>query len=174
MLLKHLGKLICASAVSLTLFGCSTQSSQPKPAKTHYVVKKVGTKELSRAKAKRKVLKKEERKQQAEYDKLKDQLNSAKEKQAEQEEQAKKQAAEQAKAAAKQQAAQRQAASRQQTAPTNRGDMNTAQTGHIVGNSRSHIYHVPGQAGYRMNSANAVYFNSEQQAQAAGYRKALR
>ena len=50
--------------------------------------------------------------------------------------------------------------------------MNTAETGKIVGNRNSHIYHVPGQAGYRMNSANAIYFNSEAEAQAAGYRKA--
>jgi methylphosphotriester-DNA--protein-cysteine methyltransferase len=52
--------------------------------------------------------------------------------------------------------------------------MNTAEQGTIIGNSRSKIYHVPGQAGYHMNSANAVYFNSEADAQAAGYRKALR
>lgn len=57
---------------------------------------------------------------------------------------------------------------------TNRGDMNTAQTGKIVGNRNSKIYHVPGQAGYRMNSSNAVYFDSEAEAQAAGYRKSLR
>ncbi|BAP84688.1 DNA-entry nuclease [Paucilactobacillus hokkaidonensis JCM 18461] len=54
------------------------------------------------------------------------------------------------------------------------GDMNTADTGRIVGNVNSHIYHVPGQSGYNMNSSNAVYFNSEQAAQAAGYRKSLR
>lgn len=54
------------------------------------------------------------------------------------------------------------------------GDMNTASTGRIVGNSRSKIYHVPGQAGYRMNSANAVYFNTEQEAINQGYRKAKR
>lgn len=52
--------------------------------------------------------------------------------------------------------------------------MITAETGRIVGNRNSHIYHVPGQAGYRMNSSNAVYFNSEDEAKAAGYRKALR
>ncbi|MBF0757903.1 hypothetical protein E4T91_03900 [Ligilactobacillus murinus] len=46
--------------------------------------------------------------------------------------------------------------------------------GTIVGNSRSMIYHVPGQRGYRMNSSNAVYFNTEAEAQAAGYRKAYR
>ena len=56
----------------------------------------------------------------------------------------------------------------------NHGDMNTANSGKIVGNRNSKIYHVPGQAGYRMNSANAVYFDSEAEAKAAGYRKALR
>ncbi|BAN74157.1 MULTISPECIES: hypothetical protein [Lacticaseibacillus] len=87
-----------------------------------------------------------------------------------------KQQAEEAKksAAQQQQQQQQQAATTQQQAPTNQGDMNTGDQGTIVGNSRSKIYHVPGQAGYRMNSANAVYFNTEAEAQAAGYRKALR
>jgi DNA-entry nuclease len=53
-------------------------------------------------------------------------------------------------------------------------DVNTATQGQIVGNINSKIYHVPGQAGYHMNAGNAVYFQTEQQAQAAGYRKALR
>lgn len=56
----------------------------------------------------------------------------------------------------------------------NNGDMTTDQVGTIVGNSRTMVYHTPGQQGYRMNSGNAVYFNSEAEAQAAGYRKALR
>lgn len=56
----------------------------------------------------------------------------------------------------------------------NSNDVNTATQGQIVGNINSKIYHVPGQAGYRMNSANAKYFQTEQQAQAEGYRKALR
>ncbi|EEX29850.1 LOW QUALITY PROTEIN: hypothetical protein HMPREF0508_00727, partial [Lactobacillus crispatus MV-3A-US] len=56
----------------------------------------------------------------------------------------------------------------------NHGDLDTAETGKIVGNVNSKIYHVPGQAGYHMNSANAVYFNSEQDAINAGYRKAKR
>lgn len=60
------------------------------------------------------------------------------------------------------------------TAPSNNGDMMTDQQGTIVGNSKSMIYHTPDQAGYRMSSANAVYFSSEAEAQAAGYRKALR
>ncbi len=50
----------------------------------------------------------------------------------------------------------------------------TGESQQIIGNSKSHIYHVPGQAGYYMNSSNAVYFNSEADAQAAGYRKSLR
>lgn len=60
------------------------------------------------------------------------------------------------------------------TSPSNKGDLMTDQQGTIVGNSKTMIYHTPEQAGYRMNSANAVYFNSEAEAQAAGYRKALR
>ena len=61
--------------------------------------------------------------------------------------------------------------------PVNNGDMNTADAnaqGVIVGNANSMIYHVPGQRGYRMNSSNAVYFNTEAETQAAGYRKAYR
>ncbi len=38
----------------------------------------------------------------------------------------------------------------------------------------SMIYHVSGQRGHRMNSSNAVYFNTEAEAQAAGYRRSLR
>ncbi|MGX6995933.1 DUF3488 domain-containing protein [Pediococcus acidilactici] len=54
------------------------------------------------------------------------------------------------------------------------GDTYTGTAQDIIGNVNSHIYHVPGQAGYHMNSANAVHFHSEAEAQAAGYRKALR
>lgn len=52
-----------------------------------------------------------------------------------------------------------------------KGDMETDQQGTIVGNSRTMVYHTPDQHGYRMSSANAVYFNTEAEAQAAGYRK---
>ena len=48
----------------------------------------------------------------------------------------------------------------------------TSTTGRIVGNRRSKIYHVPGQAGYHMNSANAVYFRTKTEAKRAGYRRA--
>ena len=57
---------------------------------------------------------------------------------------------------------------------TSRKKIKTSTTGRIVGNLRSKIYHVPGQASYRMSSANAVYFRTEAQAKAAGYRRALR
>lgn len=57
---------------------------------------------------------------------------------------------------------------------TAKGDMETDQQGTIVGNSRTMVYHTPNQQGYRMNSANAVYFNTEAEAQAAGYRKSAR
>lgn len=50
---------------------------------------------------------------------------------------------------------------------------NNAQ-GQIVGNINSKIYHVPGQASYNMNASNAVYFSTEAEAQASGYRKSLR
>ncbi|MBT8811634.1 DNA-entry nuclease [Lactobacillus delbrueckii subsp. bulgaricus] len=50
----------------------------------------------------------------------------------------------------------------------------TSTTGRIVGNRRYKIYHVPGQAGYHMNSANAVYFRTETEAKRAGYRRAPR
>lgn len=88
-----------------------------------------------------------------------------------QQEQAQKEQAKQAAAAQKQQAQSQQS---QATSGQSRGDMNTADSGKIVGNINSHIYHVPGQSGYNMNSSNAVYFNSEQEAINAGYRKAKR
>jgi hypothetical protein len=53
------------------------------------------------------------------------------------------------------------------------GDVVTGQ-GQIIGNKNSKIYHVPGQSGYHMKPANAVYFKTEAAAKAAGYRKALR
>lgn len=61
-----------------------------------------------------------------------------------------------------------------QSQSQSRGDMNTADSGQIVGNVNSHIYHVPGQSGYSMSSKNAVYFNTEQDAINAGYRRAKR
>lgn len=46
----------------------------------------------------------------------------------------------------------------------------------IRGNKNSKIYHMPGQDSYEemADSKNLVIFHSEQEAQAAGYRKAKR
>lgn len=148
------------------------------------VTKKVGTKELNKEKARAKVLKQEQKNKQAEYDKLKQQLDDYQEKEEQQKQEAE-QARKKAEAAAKKEAKARQkeaeeqqkAAQRQEantSSSSNHGDFYTGNQGTIVGNSNSKIYHVPGQAGYHMNSANAVYFNSEQDAINAGYRKAKR
>ena len=147
------------------------------------VIKKVGTKELNKEKARAKVLKQEQKNKQAEYDKLKQQLDDYQEKEEQQKQEAE-QARRKAEAAAKKEAEEQQKAAQRQEANTNssssssnssnQGDLYTGNQGTIVGNSNSKIYHVPGQAGYHMNSANAVYFNSEQDAINAGYRKAKR
>lgn len=152
----------------------STQAETSKP-KVHYVVKKVGQKELMRAKAKEKVLHKEEKKDEAEYAKLSVALAQAKKK-AKRKKEVQARSVKAAQQAVKHNRTQQTRHSRHVsgTAAGNHGDMNTAETGKIVGNRNSKIYHIPGQAGYRMNSANAVYFNSEAEAKAAGYRKALR
>lgn len=130
--------------------------------------------------AKQKKLQKQEDKLQEQQDQIASDEAEAKRKEQEQQAAAQKEQEEQAKAAQKQQeeaaAQQKQQQEQQQSASQTqtRGDMNTSDTGTIVGNANSHIYHVPGQAGYRMNSANAVYFHSEQEAIAAGYRRAKR
>lgn len=84
---------------------------------------------------------------------------------------------EEAEKAAAEKAAAEQAAA-EQAGSINRiedsGQIYTKDQGAIIGNSKSKIYHLPGQAGYHMNSSNAVYFDSEEQAIAAGYRKSKR
>ncbi|MFC6293959.1 hypothetical protein ACFQH1_01740 [Lactiplantibacillus daoliensis] len=44
----------------------------------------------------------------------------------------------------------------------------------IWGNPKSKIYHVPGQHNYRNPHGNGVQFNSEAEAQAAGYRRSMK
>lgn len=57
-------------------------------------------------------------------------------------------------------------------APAPRGPVGQ---GHIKGNRKSHIYHLPGGASYnKISPKNIVYFETEAQAQAAGYRRAKR
>lgn len=152
---------------------------------TETITKKVGTDELNKEKARAKVLTQEEKNKQAEYDKLKKQLDNYQEKEEKQKQEAEreKKAAEaqaQKEAAAKKkeiEEAQKKAQQNQETnndSSSSQGDLYTANQGTIVGNRNSMIYHVSGQAGYHMHSANAVYFNSEQDAINAGYRKAKR
>lgn len=50
----------------------------------------------------------------------------------------------------------------------------TAQSGKIIGNTKTHIYHTPDQHNYKISPENEVVFNNEQDAINAGYRKALR
>lgn len=57
---------------------------------------------------------------------------------------------------------------------TQDGKVYTGNSNKIIGNARTRKYHVPGQAGYNMNSENAVYFNSEEEAQAAGFVRSKR
>lgn len=154
---------------------------------TKTITKKVGTKELNKEKARTKVLKQEEKNKQTEYNKLKSQLDDYQEKEEKQKQEAEweRKAAEaqaQKEAAAKKKEIEEEQKKAKQNQETNnndsssqsQGDLYTASQGTIVGNRNSMIYHVPGQAGYHMNSANAVYFNSEQDAINAGYRKAKR
>lgn len=71
----------------------------------------------------------------------------------------------------------RVAAAQQQAAPKPAAiqaepQVNNAQ-GAIIGNVKSMIYHVPGGRSYnQVSPRNQVIFNSEEEAQAAGYRKA--
>lgn len=46
--------------------------------------------------------------------------------------------------------------------------------GLIVGSKTTKVYHLPGQRKYRISAKNRVYFKTEAQAKAAGYRKSLR
>ncbi|WP_119326669.1 DNA-entry nuclease [Companilactobacillus musae] len=140
--------------------------------KTKYVDKdkyNIAKKENVALVAKKSKLSKQEKKLQEQRDKI--EADEAKAKQQEQEE-AQKQQEQQAKAEKEQQEKQAQSQDQGQSSSTqSQGDMNTSNTGEIVGNSKSHIYHVPGQRGYNMNSSNAVYFNNEQDAINAGYRR---
>ena len=163
-----------------------TDSKQTGSAETTKVVKKqkyigkdkyqIAKKENVALLAKKKKLQEQADSLQSQKDKIASDEAAAKQKEQEQQAAAQKQQEEQAKqqqeqaAAAQKQQQSQQSASQTQT----KGDMNTSDSGSIVGNVNSHIYHVPGQAGYNMNSSNAVYFHNEQEAINAGYRRAKR
>ncbi|MQS75276.1 DNA-entry nuclease [Companilactobacillus halodurans] len=154
------------------------QKNEPRTSvvatKTKYVGKskyKIVKKEHVALVAQKNKLKEQEDSLQEQRDQIEDKEKQEQEEQQQQQEQAQKQQEEQQKQA-QQQAQQQQEKQNQQQETQQRGDMTTSQSGKIVGNSNSHIYHVPGQRGYKMNSSNAVYFDNEQDAINAGYRKA--
>lgn len=146
--------------------------------KTKYVGKanyKIAKKENLALIAKEKKLSEQADKLEDQQTQITDDEAAAKQREEEAQAAAQKQQEEQTKAAQQQEEQSQQQSSQQAPAQSqNRGDMNTSDSGQIVGNSNTHVYHVPGQAGYRMNSSNAVYFNSEQDAINAGYRRAKR
>lgn len=49
-----------------------------------------------------------------------------------------------------------------------------AAQGRIIGNTKTKVYHLPGQTRYSISSAHIIYFKTEQEALAAGYHKSLR
>lgn len=125
-----------------------------------------------------KVKKQEQQKKEAESKRLAQKAEEASAKEAA-EKQAK-QAASQSKKVASSQSRAIASSAREQSkqaassSASDSGDTYTGNAQSIIGNANSKIYHVPGQSGYHMNSSNAVYFKSEADAQAHGYRKALR
>ncbi|MEH7162626.1 sunset domain-containing protein, partial [Priestia megaterium] len=132
---------------------------------------------------------KEEAKQKAEEQAAKEEAKRKAEEQAAKEEaerQAEKQAAkEEAERKAQQQAASQQATTSSSTSssgnykpfendPSDDQQSNMSCSGQIKGNKNSKIYHVPGGAYYDRTQDNIVWFCSEADAQAAGYRKSQR
>ena len=55
-------------------------------------------------------------------------------------------------------------------APGRPGGM--AAMGRIIGNKRTHVYHLPGTPGALPSAANTIYFTSEAAAMRAGYHRA--
>lgn len=154
--------------------GCSSENdSQTDKSSSTKVVKKtkyIGKDKYNIAKKENVALLAKEKKLSEQADKLDEQKDKIESDEAAAKQKAEAEQEEQQKAAAEQQ---KQAQTQQnQQSSQSRGDMNTSSSGQIVGNVNSHIYHVPGQRGYKMNSSNAVYFNTEQDAINAGYRKA--
>ncbi|MGG3567123.1 calcium-binding protein [Priestia megaterium] len=132
---------------------------------------------------------KEEAKQKAEEQAAKEEAERKAQEQAAKEEaerQAEKQAAkEEAERKAQQQAASQQATTSSSTSssgnykpfendPSDDQQSNMSCSGQIKGNKNSKIYHVPGGAYYDRTQDNIVWFCSEADAQAAGYRKSQR
>lgn len=141
--------------------------SAPQPKTTVKIIKKtVGQKQLAQAKDKYELLSQQQDDLEKQNKQINQQIDELKAKESSLAASMQNQAAQ-----AKKQEQQTQTSSSQ---AQNTAEIQTDQQPKIVGNINSKIYHTPDQAGYKMNAANAVYFNTEQEAQAAGYRKAKR
>nr|WP_248574213.1 hypothetical protein [Lactobacillus delbrueckii] len=162
-------------ALSFVTVGVGSVAAEEYSPRTKVVVKYTGAKEYQQVKEKNAALISAKKAALLAYAPL-----AKKVKKLEAQEKAEKEAAAKAKREQEKQAAAASSASDSNTddsadtSSEQHGDMNTADSQKIVGNVNSKIYHVPGQSGYRMNSSNAVYFNSEEEAQRAGYRRAKR
>lgn len=66
------------------------------------------------------------------------------------------------------------AAARPTAANETTGDSFPCKEGQIKGNRDSNIYHAPGQASYAQTQSNVACFDTEADAQAAGYTRAQR
>ncbi|AEN89358.1 Excalibur domain protein [Priestia megaterium WSH-002] len=133
---------------------------------------------------------KEEKKQKAEEQAAKEEAKRKAEEQAAKEEDRDVKAQEQAAKEEAERKAQQQAASQQATTssstsssgnykpfendPSDDQQSNMSCSGQIKGNKNSKIYHVPGGAYYDRTQDNIVWFCSEADAQAAGYRESQR
>ncbi|MFD1455793.1 hypothetical protein ACFQ44_08910 [Levilactobacillus lanxiensis] len=183
----HRRRILGSAFIFLALFGgmVGLAADNPQPTiKTKTV--QVGTKRLARAKAESRRLAVIASQQTATSDQLAAQASSqaaaaskaASASQASSQSESRASAKSASREAVSQAAAAKAASSSTTTQSSHarhtRGDLTTGKNGQIIGNKNSKIYHVPGQSGYHMNSSNAVYFQTEAQAKAAGYRKALR
>lgn len=175
--MTKVAKGVGIGAASLFLFGmviggASTVDADKKSENLAAQVAKADSEKAeSEAKAKSESEKKAKAKSESEAKvKAESEAKAKAESEAKQEEERAAQAAKQEEkrvAAAQQQAVAKPAAV--QAEP----QVNNAQ-GAIIGNSRSMIYHVPGGRSYnRVAPHNQVIFNSEAEAQAAGYRRAM-
>ncbi|XJZ58922.1 hypothetical protein ACIA3Y_03325 [Lactobacillus delbrueckii subsp. bulgaricus] len=162
-------------ALSFVTVGVGSVAAEEYSPRTKVVVKYTGAKEYQQVKEKNAALISAKKAALLAYAPL-----AKKVKKLEAQEKAEKEAAAKAKREQEKQAAAASSASDSNTddsadtSSDQHGDMNTADSQKIVGNVNSKIYHVHSQAGYPMNSSNAVYFNSEEEAQRAGYRRAKR
>lgn len=179
------GKLLfpLAMLTSLTLYGCVVTQKYETPKQNVRVVWKrrvvpvVETSALAQAQKESDELDARERSINSESVSVREASSSAKAKSESESRQASLAAVSQSReesaaAASSQEAAEQAASSTQDTSGADQIVTDDSQK--IVGNTRTRIYHTPDQAGYRMNAANATYFDNESQAVAAGYRKSRR